>query len=141
MVSTVGAPVVGVEDPPGFEVRDEPFDGGAQRRNSRIVVFVSWTQFATGWSFPRSGHAAPLITLVTNPAAGLLDNLFRRRGRKSRRIMRAAGQRVGNINTFSVEQADHLHVEPGCTAFTAPQLMMLGVGPAGREGAVDQAHP
>ena len=40
----------------------------------------------------------------------------------------------------AVEQADQLGVEPGGAVLAAPQLVVLGIGPARRDGAVDQAH-
>ena len=60
--------------------------------------------------------------------------------RNAFRIVGASRQRVGDVDGGAVEQADQLGVEPGGAVLAAPQLVVLGIGPARRDGAVDQAH-
>lgn len=77
--------------------------------------------------YPRSRHRSA-------------DNLGDRRGRNAFCIVGASRQRVGDVDGGAVEQADQLGVEPGGAVLAAPQLVVLGIGPARRDGAVDQAH-
>jgi hypothetical protein len=57
------------------------------------------------------------------------------------RIVGASRRRVGDAHGGVVEQADQLDVEPRGAVLAAPQLVVLGIGPARRDGAVDQARP
>jgi len=60
--------------------------------------------------------------------------------RNAFRIVGASRQRVGDVDGGAVEQAGQLGVEPGGAVLAAPQLVVLGIRPARRDGAVDQAH-
>jgi hypothetical protein len=55
--------------------------------------------------------------------------------------MGGAGKRLGHVDGRPVEQTDQLSVEPGRAVLAAPQLVVVGPGPARRDGAVDQADP
>jgi len=76
-------------------------------------------------------HTASLITFVTDPAARVPNDLSNRCADERRGIMSLSREGIGNVDRCSIEQADQLRVEPGRAVFTAPQLIVIGIGPAG----------
>jgi len=120
---------------------DEPFNGSAQPRDDCVVLLVAYAELTAGRSLTWGDHTASLVTFVTDPAARVPNNLSNRCADERGSIMSLARKGIGNVDRRSIEQADQLRVEPGRAVFTAPQLVVIGIGPAGGDRAVHQAHP
>jgi hypothetical protein len=84
-------------------MRDEPFDGCSQCRDFGVVFFVPLAEFSTGWCFPWSGYTAALVAFIADPAAGIPYDLRDRRFGERGRVMGAAGERIGNVDSRAVE--------------------------------------
>src|SRR6266545_6339894 len=103
-------------------MRDKPFDGCSQGRDFGVVLLVSLAELSAGRCFPWGGHAAPLVALVGDPTTGIPNDLRDRRFGERGGVVGLAGERIGNVDSLPVEQADQLCVEPGRAALAAPQL-------------------
>ena len=62
------SPVVGMKDPPGFDVGDCPFHDGAETVDPFVAVLVPGRQLPTRGFLPRRHQAGSHISLVTNSA-------------------------------------------------------------------------
>ena len=107
----VGAAVIGVQDTPGLEVRDDTFDEVADTVDGRVVSPVTFGEFTIG-GFPGGGdHSQSDVALVSNMTltvegceeAGFLDGL---------RIMHTTRQGWGDPGEVSGQGAGHLQVHP-----------------------------
>jgi hypothetical protein len=130
------APVVGVEDPPRFEVGDESFDRGSEGRDDSVVLFVAFAEFSAWWGLTWGDDAAPLVAFIADSAAGFFDDLGDRCGGERFRIVGASWKGIGNVDGVSVKETDQLCVESNRAVFAAPQLGVVLVGPARGDGAV-----
>ena len=62
----VGAAVIGVQDTPGLEVRDDTFDEIADTIDGRVVSFIGVGEFTMG-GFPGGGdHSQSDVAFVSN---------------------------------------------------------------------------
>jgi hypothetical protein len=122
-------------------MRDKPFNWRPQRRDIGVVFLLPCGKLTARRFLARGDHPAALISLVSDSSARVPDDLRDRRGGERGCIMGFPWKRIRNVNRVPVEQAHQLRVEPGGAVLAAPQLAVLLVGPAGSDGAVDQAHP
>jgi hypothetical protein len=84
-------------------MRDESLDGCPQLRDDGVVRFVSLAELSAWRCFTWGDDIAPLVTLVTDPAAGFSDDLGDRCGGERFRVVSASGKGVGDINRVSIE--------------------------------------
>src|SRR5205823_404887 len=115
-------------------------DGCAERGESGVVVvFVTLAQFSSFRFLSRRGEAGSLVAFVAYSATRVADNLGDWCLVERRLVVRVSRERVGDIDGGSIQQADQLRVEPGGAVLPAPQLLVIRVRPARRDGAVHQA--
>ena len=103
----VGAAVIGVQDTPGLEVRDDTFDEVADTIDGRVVSPVAVCEFTIGGFPGRGDHSQSDVAFVSNmrrgikccEEAGFLDGL---------RIMNTTRQGWGDPGEASGQGAGHL---------------------------------
>ena len=79
----VGATVIGVQNTPGLEVRDDTFDEIADTIDSRVVSFIAVCEFTIGGFLHGGDHSQSDVAFVSNMTlsiedceeAGFLDGL------------------------------------------------------------------
>ena len=107
----VGATVIGVQDTPGCEVRDDTFDEVADAVDGRVVSPVGVGEFAMGGFLHGGDHPQSNVAFVPNMTltiedceeSGFPDGL---------RIMHTTRQGRGDPGELSGQGAGHLQVHP-----------------------------
>ena len=112
----VGATVIGAQDTPCFEVRDDTFDEVADAVDGRVVSPVGVGEFTMGGLLCGGDHSQSDVAFVPNMTLtiegceefGFLDGLC---------IMHATRQGSGDPGEVSGQGAGHLQVHPRCVVF------------------------
>ena len=107
----IGAAVIGVQDTPGLEVRDDTFDEIADTIDGRVVSFISVSEFTMGGFPGRGDHSQSDVAFVSNMTLtiegceefGFLDGLC---------VMHATRQGWGDPGEVPGQGAGHLQVHP-----------------------------
>ena len=104
------APIVGVHDSPGLEVRDYLFDDIADFVDLFVELFFPVQQIPVSGFFDGGEHVVADIPLVAHPVGGLTgeDAGFG----EAVGVMTTAVDRVGDPGEIAAEVAPHLHVRP-----------------------------
>ena len=105
----VGAAVIGVQDTPGLEVRDDTFDEVADTVDGRVVSFIGVGEFTISGFPGRGDHSQSDVAFVSNMTlsiegceeSGFLDGLC---------IMNITRQGWGDPGEVSGQGAGHLQV-------------------------------
>src|SRR3954466_12712248 len=114
------ATVVGVEDLPVLEVRDDSFNGCPERREGGVVLLVTLAQFSSLRFLSRCREAGSLVAFIADSAARVADNLGDRGFLEFGFVVGVSRKRVAGIDRGSIQEADQLRVEPGGAVLAAP---------------------
>jgi len=126
-----------VEYLPVLEVGDKPFNR-AQRWDLGIVFLIGHGKLSAFRLFLGGDQPGALVSLVAEPAAGLLYDPGGLGVGERFRVVGFPEKRVRDPDGCPVEKRYQLRVEPCGLVLAVPQFWVLRVGPAGRERAVYQ---